>query len=81
MIVHQSDCAKHNRPAYPPGPCDCGAQKTWDKIVQKIQQDISAGLAWGIKDIRIHIGNRDWQFDLDGELIGCGSRLGVDNER
>ena len=23
--VHASDCAAHNAPAYPPGPCDCGA--------------------------------------------------------
>ena len=22
---HKSDCAIHNAPAYPPGPCDCGA--------------------------------------------------------
>lgn len=24
-IEHASDCAVHNGPAYPPGPCDCGA--------------------------------------------------------
>lgn len=22
--AHWSDCAVHNAPAYPPGPCDCG---------------------------------------------------------
>jgi hypothetical protein len=28
-IIHASDCAVHNGPAYPAGPCDCGAaQKT-----------------------------------------------------
>jgi hypothetical protein len=28
-ILHASDCAVHNGPAYPAGPCDCGvAQKT-----------------------------------------------------
>lgn len=26
-IVHASDCAVHNAPAYEPGPCDCGATK------------------------------------------------------
>ncbi len=26
-IVHASDCALHNEPAYPAGPCDCGAGK------------------------------------------------------
>lgn len=24
-ILHDSDCAQHNEPAYPNGPCDCGA--------------------------------------------------------
>lgn len=24
---HASDCATHNEPAYPAGPCDCGATK------------------------------------------------------
>lgn len=23
--IHASDCAVHNEPAYPNGPCDCGA--------------------------------------------------------
>ena len=22
-VLHRSDCAVHNAPAYPPGPCDC----------------------------------------------------------
>jgi hypothetical protein len=26
-IIHASDCAIHNAPAYEPGPCDCGAIK------------------------------------------------------
>lgn len=25
-VVHASDCAQHNEPAYPNGPCDCGAE-------------------------------------------------------
>ena len=24
-VIHASDCALHNMPAYPAGPCDCGA--------------------------------------------------------
>ena len=24
MIGHKADCAVHNEPAYPNGPCDCG---------------------------------------------------------
>lgn len=26
-VVHASDCARHNGPAYEAGPCDCGAVK------------------------------------------------------
>lgn len=26
-MQHASDCAVHNEPAYPAGPCDCGAKK------------------------------------------------------
>jgi hypothetical protein len=30
--IHASDCAVHNEPAYPAGPCDCGAlQQERDK--------------------------------------------------
>ena len=25
VVPHWSSCAVHNAPAYPPGPCDCGA--------------------------------------------------------
>jgi len=32
-IIHASDCAVHNGPAYPAGPCDCGvAQEPVDKL-------------------------------------------------
>lgn len=24
-VIHASDCSVHNEPAYPNGPCDCGA--------------------------------------------------------
>ena len=29
--IHWSDCAQHNMPAYPNGPCDCGANVPKDK--------------------------------------------------
>ena len=29
--VHWSDCAVHNGPAYPAGPCDCGATQPWNE--------------------------------------------------
>lgn len=28
---HLSDCAVHNGPAYPAGPCDCGATQPWNE--------------------------------------------------
>lgn len=27
-LIHDSDCAVHNEPAYPAGPCNCGAELT-----------------------------------------------------
>lgn len=30
MTTHASDCALHNAPALPPGPCDCGADNYAD---------------------------------------------------
>jgi hypothetical protein len=29
-VLHTSDCAVHNEPAMPAGPCDCGAQASAD---------------------------------------------------
>ena len=31
MIQHDSDCAVHNDPALPPGPCNCGAQAKYER--------------------------------------------------
>ncbi len=34
---HASDCAVHNEPALPKGPCDCGASKiTRDQIIDAL---------------------------------------------
>jgi len=30
-VQHWSDCAVHNGPAYPAGPCDCGATEPWNE--------------------------------------------------
>lgn len=32
MKIHYSDCAVHNAPAYPPGPCDCGMLEIADPV-------------------------------------------------
>jgi len=38
-ILHASDCAVHNGPAYPAGPCDCGVEKgqeeDWGALAEK----------------------------------------------
>lgn len=34
-VRHSSDCAVHNLPATPPGPCDCGAD-VGNRIVQLV---------------------------------------------
>jgi hypothetical protein len=37
--LHWSDCAVHNEPAYPAGPCDCGVEKgqeeDWGALAEK----------------------------------------------
>ncbi len=35
-IEHWSDCAVHNEPAYPAGPCDCGGltQAEWEEYAK-----------------------------------------------
>jgi hypothetical protein len=37
--LHWSDCAVHNAPAYPAGPCDCGVEKEqeedWGALAEK----------------------------------------------
>ena len=58
MIEHASDCALHSEPAYPAGPCNCGAemvervarvlaqhQKERDALFQKALSPL--GIVWG----------------------------------
>jgi hypothetical protein len=50
-VLHWSDCAVHNGPAYPAGPCDCGVEKEqeedWGALAEKqlasIKRDTQAG--------------------------------------
>lgn len=34
-IVHTSDCAVHNMPAFPAGKCTCGADEKYKKNINK----------------------------------------------
>lgn len=40
MTTHKSDCAVHNEPAYPNGPCDCGAEVTTGTITWDASEPI-----------------------------------------
>lgn len=35
---HKSDCARHNMPAYPNGPCDCGAELNPLQIIRDLYE-------------------------------------------
>ncbi len=39
---HTSDCAVHNMPAYPPGPCDCGLEARKQQRIQSRMAEIDA---------------------------------------
>lgn len=47
-VGHASDCAVHNEPAYPAGPCDCGAAAPApvDALVKAVEAEIDARQAY-----------------------------------
>ncbi len=79
-IVHDSDCAKHNMPAMPNGPCDCGARDIIDMIqlakhthVAGDGKDIDTCKKCG-HDLRhiVHFRNSVWKCQGDN-CKGCGA--------
>lgn len=42
MTEHASDCAVHNEPAYPAGPCSCGAEQAERAAALAMANDIEA---------------------------------------
>lgn len=44
---HASDCAVHNAPALPPGPCNCGYVTTGPESSRYIPRDIPPGVLLG----------------------------------
>jgi hypothetical protein len=42
MITHASDCAVHNLPALPIGPCDCGAAERLMTAAPKLLSAVEA---------------------------------------
>jgi hypothetical protein len=44
--LHWSDCAVHNAPAYPAGPCDCGVAQ--EPLIDRLRKTASKGVSvWG----------------------------------
>ena len=37
VVLHASDCAVHNEPAYPKGECNCGAQPEQEPVAMKFK--------------------------------------------
>ena len=80
-IIHASDCALHNAPAYEPGPCDCGARRktffAWLRHMDKYTQALERKARWGagIKfeptgdgRVKIRLTN-SWAKDGDGGSV------------
>ena len=59
VILHASDCAVHNEPAYPAEGCDCGAKPQQEPV------------AYGTWDTMLGKGNRMMMVRLDKGQDGC----------
>lgn len=64
-IQHASSCALHNEPAYPAGPCDCGAIPRMVTIDANLINDVVRAAAECAEDLEHEIdaryGSRDGQ--------------------
>jgi hypothetical protein len=53
-MTHASDCAVHNSPAMPNGPCDCGAdfaERVLGPLPEEPSQDVYAGFTGNLPDL------------------------------
>lgn len=39
-LKHDSDCATHNMPAYPNGPCNCSVSQHWRNILADLLDNL-----------------------------------------
>ena len=50
IAPHESDCPVHNEPAWPNGPCDCGAQQqepvAWTDLLKKADEIVRGKIVW-----------------------------------
>ena len=49
VLLHASDCAVHNEPAYPKGECNCGAQPEQEPVAWATRMGEYAHIKWGAK--------------------------------
>jgi len=70
--LHWSDCAVHNAPAYPAGPCDCGVEKEppseWAGI-KAILDEYGLQAIDFVADFKAALAGREWNF-----CERCGKR-------
>jgi len=62
LVQHWSDCAVHNGPAYPAGPCDCGMAQEPDALTIAYQSGYHDGK-------KAALAGREWNF-----CERCGKR-------
>ena len=46
VVLHASDCAVHNEPAYPKGQCNCGAQPQQEPVAYTNGTDVILAKHW-----------------------------------
>ena len=56
-IIHDSDCAVHNEPAYPNGPCNCGVEMV--EALESTNDNLRAELRECASDLSLMTAERD----------------------
>jgi hypothetical protein len=77
--LHWSDCAVHNGPAYPAGPCDCGVAQESTKELQCQELEAWANSVW---EARATLPQRPWVGLTDEEIreihnLSFGKDIGI----
>jgi hypothetical protein len=83
-ILHASDCAVHNGPAYPAGPCDCGPTQPADNpygydwsMLEAAQESLREHMA-RIKELEAQLARPAQERDFSCKV--CGNKPNSDGE-
>lgn len=82
-LLHKSDCAVHNEPAYPKGKCDCGAD-TPTQMPEKSdtpRTDIEAAKATDINGGVVCMVNAGFARQLEREISAARQQIAMDTQR